>query len=90
MWTIYEKKTLMKGMGKIPLRIRKHYELWKRIVELEGPGGLLKIKGLHDEALAGKWKGFRSSRLNLQWHIIYKVEKEECEVYVVEINPHKY
>ena len=62
MWIIYEKKSLTRGMGKIPLRIRKHYELWKRIVELEGPEGLRQIKGFHDEALSGQWRGYRSSR----------------------------
>ena len=48
------------------------------------------IKGYHDEALKGEWKGFRSSRLSLQWRIIYKVEAEQFEVYVIDINAHKY
>ena len=63
---------------------------WKRIVELEGPQGLRLIKGFHDESLKGEWVGFRSSRLNLKWRIIYKVEKEWLRVYVLEINPHHY
>lgn len=90
MWLIYEKKSLVKTIKKIPLRIRKSYELCKRIVELEGPVGLKLIKGLHDEALAGKWKGYRSSRISLQWRVIYKVHNEELEIYVIDINPHKY
>ncbi|MES2216878.1 MAG: type II toxin-antitoxin system mRNA interferase toxin, RelE/StbE family [Pseudomonadota bacterium] len=90
MWTIFEKKTLAKSLLKTPIRILKHYELWKRIVELEGPQGLRLVKGFHDEALKGKWKDYRSSRLSLQWRVIYKIEKKQCEVYVIEINPHDY
>lgn len=90
MWTIYEKKAISKIIKRIPIQIRKHYELWKRIVEIEGPQGLKLIKGMNDEALVGNLKGYRSSRLSLQWRVIYKVEKDYCEVYVIDINPHQY
>lgn len=90
MWTIYEKKSLLKTIKKIPIQVLKHYELWKRIVELEGPQGLRLIKGMHDEGLVGKLKGYRSSRLTLQWRIIYKASKDELEVYVIDVNPHQY
>lgn len=90
MWIIYEKKSISKILKKIPIQILKHYELWKRIVELEGPLGLKKIKGLHDEALSGQMKGYRSSRLSLQWRVIYKVEKDQLHVYVIDVNPHQY
>ncbi len=86
MWTIYEKKSLLKSIKSIPLRIRKEYEVWKRIVELQGIQGLRMIKGYYDEALLGEWKGFRSSRLSLQWRVIYKVQKEQLDVYVIDIN----
>jgi addiction module RelE/StbE family toxin len=90
MWKIFEKNSLVKSIKKLPLNVRKHYELWKRIVELEGPNGLRAIKGMHDEALLGKLKGYRSSRLTLQWRVIYKIEKTQLEVYVIDVNPHKY
>lgn len=90
MWIIYEKKSLIKTINKIPIHIRKHYELWKRIVELEGPKGLRAVKGYHDEALKGRLDGLRSSRLSLQWRVIYKIENEPLEVYVIDINPHEY
>jgi addiction module RelE/StbE family toxin len=90
MWAIYEKKSLLKTMRSVPLRIRKHYELWKRVIELEGPPGLRRVKGFHDEALQGKWQGFRSSRLSLQWRVIYRIEQGQLEVYVIDINPHDY
>lgn len=90
MWMIFEKKQLAKAIKKVPLTIQKNYELWKRIVELEGPQGLRLIKGYHDEALHGIWKGYRSSRLSLQWRVIYKIEKEHFEVYVIDVNAHDY
>lgn len=90
MWNIFEKKSLRKTMQKMPLQVLKHYELWKRIVELEGHQGLRMIKGYHDEALKGEIGGLRSSRLTLQWRVVYRMEKEVCEVYVIDINPHDY
>lgn len=90
MWTIFEKKSLIRSVKKVPLQVRKHYELWKRIVELEGPQGLRQIKGMRDEALIGNLKGYRSSRLSLQWRVIYKVESKQLEVYVIDVNSHKY
>lgn len=90
MWTIYEKKSLIKSLKTIPLHIRKEYEIWKRIVELQGIQGLREIKGYHDEPLKGEWKGFRSSRLSLKWRVIYKDEKEQLEIYVIDVNAHKY
>lgn len=90
MWSIFEKKTLVKAIKKLPIHILKHYELWKKIAELEGPQGLKLIKGYHDEALKGDWQGFRSCRLSKQWRVIYKVTHEDFEIYVIDINPHKY
>jgi addiction module RelE/StbE family toxin len=90
MWTIYEKKSLLKTLRKTPIEVIKHYELWKRIVELEGIQGLKLIKGYRDEALKGEWASYRSSRLTNQWRVIYKVEKKLLEVYVVDVNPHDY
>ena len=90
MWKIFEKKSLVKELIKVPLLIKKHYEVWKRIVEMDGPQGLRKIKAYHDEALKGIWIGYRSSRLNNQWRIIYKLESSRFEVFVIEVNPHEY
>jgi addiction module RelE/StbE family toxin len=90
MWAVYEKRTLQKDLKKVPQDVLIRYEAWKRIVELSGPQGLKLINGFNDEALKGQWKGFRSSRLNIKWRLIYKVEKEVLEVYILEITPHKY
>jgi len=90
MWTIYEKMSLQKNIKKIPENILKRYELWKRIIELDGINGIRQIRGFRDERLKGRWFGYRSSRLNNQWRVIYKLNKQELEVFVIEINPHKY
>jgi toxin HigB-1 len=87
---IYEKKSVQKELKYVPQDILIRYEAWKRIVELEGPSGLRLIKGFCDEVLKGNWQGFRSSRLSLQWRVIYKVEKDVLEIYVIEITSHKY
>jgi proteic killer suppression protein len=90
MWSVYEKKSLIKVIRKIPVHVLKHYELWKQIIELEGPQGLRLIKGFHDEALKGPWEGYRSSRLTKGWRVIYKVEHKQCEIYVIDVNHHDY
>jgi addiction module RelE/StbE family toxin len=90
MYAIYEKKSLIKSIKLAPIRIKKEYELWKRIVEFQGTQGLKMMKGYHDEALKGEWNGFRSSRLSLQWRVIYKVENTTLEIYVIDVSAHKY
>ena len=90
MWRIFETKAVRKVVGRAPRQVRVGYEAWKRIAEQSGPWGLRLIRGFRDEALRGEWKGFRSSRLNLQWRVIYRVYEAELEVHVVEVNPHEY
>ena len=51
----------------------------------------------NDEGLRGEWRvesgerrGYRSSRLNLQYRVIYKVERDEVLIQVVQLTPHDY
>ncbi|HEX9756208.1 MAG TPA: type II toxin-antitoxin system mRNA interferase toxin, RelE/StbE family [Nitrospiria bacterium] len=90
MWAIYEHRRVSKQLNSIPNDVLKRYEKWKDIVTISGPQGLLKIKGLRDESLRGEWKGHRSSRLNQQYRVIYKVEKDKVLVEVVSVTPHDY
>jgi len=92
MWTILEHRTAAKELssGRVPIDILKRYEKWKDIAMLSGPPGLRVIKGFHDEALSGEWKGFRSSRLNEQWRVIYAIEADRLYVRVVRVTPHDY
>jgi addiction module RelE/StbE family toxin len=90
MWDIYEHRRVSKQLKTLPTDVLKRYEKWKDIVAISGPQGLRKIKGLHDESLSGDWKGHRSSRLNQQYRVIYKVEKDKVLIQVVNVTPHDY
>jgi addiction module RelE/StbE family toxin len=90
MWAIYEHKRVSKSLSSAPLDVLKRYEKWKDIVTISGPRGLRNITGFRDEALAGNWKGYRASRLNLQYRVIYKVEKSKVLVQVENVTPHDY
>ena len=90
MWKIYEHKGALKGLKSLPVDILKRYEKWKDIVTISGPAGLKQIKGFNDEALRGEWKDHRSSRLNIQFRIIYKIENEQLFVKVIKVTAHDY
>lgn len=90
MWEIYEHKNLVRRICRIPGEVLKRYEKWKDIVMISGPDGLRLIKGFHDEALKGKWTGYRSSRLGKQYRVIYKIENQQCYVQVINLTAHDY
>jgi mRNA-degrading endonuclease YafQ of YafQ-DinJ toxin-antitoxin module len=52
--------------------------------------GLRAIAGFHDEALSGEWKGFRSSRLGLQYRVIYRFFAAEILFRVETVTAHDY
>lgn len=90
MWEILEHKRVEKALASAPIEVQKRYEKWKDIVKISGPRGLRLIKGFRDEALTGRWKGFRSSRLNIRYRVIYKVIKNQVLVEVERVTPHDY
>jgi addiction module RelE/StbE family toxin len=90
MCRIEEHRRVGKQVAPIPKEILKQYEKWKDIAAISGPSGLRLIKGLHDEALSGEWQGYRSSRLGLQWRVIYRVIPEELLFQVASITAHDY
>ena len=90
MWEVYEHRRVVRKLSRLPQEILKRYEKWKDIVEVSGPQGLRLIKGFHDEALRGEWKGHRSSRLGLQYRVIYRTEANQLRVLVLEVTPHDY
>ncbi len=90
MWFIYEHRRIARQITSILIDILKRYEKWKDIVNVSGPEGLRLIKGFHDESLRGEWKGFRSSRLGIQFRVIYKVERDQVLVPVVKASAHDY
>ncbi|MGH8752005.1 MAG: hypothetical protein ACREUV_09920 [Burkholderiales bacterium] len=70
--------------------VLKRYEKWKDIAMLSGPPGLRLIKGFHDESLSGEWKGHRSSRLGIQYRVIYRLAPEQQLFQVISITAHDY
>jgi len=90
MWGVLEHRRVDRQLGSAPREVLVRYEKWKEIVALSGPAGLRRIKGFRDESLAGKWAGHRSSRLGIQWRVIYRVETEEIQGLVVSVTAHDY
>jgi len=90
MWEIYEHSKATKQIQKTPSEILRRYEKWKDIVRISGPQGLRLIRGFNDEALSGNWEGHRSSRLNLQYRVIYQIDQEQIFVKVMRVTPHDY
>jgi Plasmid maintenance system killer protein len=90
MWIIKEHRDVQKTCRKLPLAIVKKYELWKSIVFRHGPEKLKEFPGFHDEKLKGRRQGQRSSRLSLQYRVIYSIERDIVTVFVLEITPHVY
>ena len=91
MWRIEEHRRVDKQVSDaVPIEILKRYEKWKDIAHISGPQGLRVIKGFHDEALSGDCKGYRSSRLGIQWRVIYQVIGDVLMIHVVQITPHDY
>jgi len=91
MWEIEEHRRVDKQLsGSVPLEVLNRYEKWKDIARISGPQGLRLIKGFHDEALSGEWKGHRSLLLGLQWRVIYRVVANVLQIQVVQITAHDY
>jgi mRNA-degrading endonuclease YafQ of YafQ-DinJ toxin-antitoxin module len=90
MWRIEEHRRVDKQLSAISREVLKRYEKWKDLAVLSGPPGLRLIKGFHDEALAGEWKGHRSSRLGVQYCIIYRTAPEQQLFQVISITAHDY
>ena len=90
MWEILEHRRTARQLKKLPLELLKRYEKWKDIVSVSGPAGLRMIRGFNEEPLGGEWSGHRSSRLNEQYRVIYRVERNEVRVEVVSVTAHDY
>ena len=90
MWEILEHGRVTRQLDRLPHNIQQRYEIWKEVVIASGPEGLRQIRGLNDEALRGEWKGHRSSRLNQQYRVLYRIERQDVQVLVVNVNAHDY
>ena len=90
MWRVLESHDAEKSLAKAPIDVLRKFDAWRAVVQQSGPSGLRAVKGFHDEALAGRWDGYRSSRLGLRWRVIYHVQDDEVVVYVVRVAAHDY
>ena len=90
MWRVEEHRRVEKQLDAVPRDVLKRYEKWLDITSVSGPPGLRLIKGFNDEALSGKWKGHRSSRLGIQYRVIYRVVSADQLFQVVAVTAHDY
>ncbi|MBC7467150.1 MAG: type II toxin-antitoxin system mRNA interferase toxin, RelE/StbE family [Bdellovibrio sp.] len=90
MWDVFEKKSAVKNIDKLPPSILEKYEFWKSVVQVSGTEGLKAFSGFKDHALKGEWKGFRSSYLNDAFRVIYQIERNEVRIFVIDVNHHDY
>ena len=80
-----------KNLRKIPPPQIKKFQAWVRAVKKEGLMEVRKCPGYHDEPLSGKWKGYRSIRLNKAYRAFYRIEKETITFVIVDrVNKHEY
>lgn len=90
MWEIYEHRRVVNQLAVLPVEILRRYQKWKDIAMISGPTGLRLIKGFHGETLRGEWQGHRSSRLGIQYRLIYKLMERHRIFQVVSITAHDY
>jgi plasmid maintenance system killer protein len=89
MWRIEEHGRIGKQLASAPLEVQKRYEKWQVIAAISNPPGLRAIRGFHDEALSGIWRGC-SCRLNMQYRVIYRVIATRQLFQVAEVTRHDY
>jgi plasmid maintenance system killer protein len=89
-WHVAEHRRINGQFASLPPELQKRYEKWLDIAVSSGPSGLKAVRGFRDEGLSGKWRGHRSSRLNLQYRVRYRVHAGLHRIRVLEISPHDY
>lgn len=87
---IYASRLFEKQVKKIPNAIKTVVETWISSIELKGVNETRQIYGYHDEPLQGKRFGQRSIRLNRCYRLIYKEDKFENTIILLEVTKHEY
>jgi len=83
-------KKAQKEFDKAPHKVQLLFAKWFETVSSMGIKEIrFKRNGYNDEALKGKLFGYRSSRLNKQWRVIYHHKTHEI-ISVERITPHEY
>lgn len=79
-----------KMFQKLPKQVVESYKTWRELIRNFGLETIRNCRGFRDEALKGKWKGYRSSRLNKKYRVIYKIQSKDKIVYIEKVDAHKY
>jgi mRNA-degrading endonuclease RelE of RelBE toxin-antitoxin system len=90
MWVVYETKAVTKSLRKLPNHIQQKYKVWVEVVKNGGSHNLINFPGFKDESLKGELRECRSSRLNIQYRVIYTEKKDIKEIVVMKVTPHEY
>ena len=90
MWAVYEAKAVTKDVAKLPKQIQRKYKVWVEVVRNGGSANLKHFPGFKDEALKGELRHCRSSRLNIQYRVVYSEKKDIKEIIVLKVTPHEY
>lgn len=84
-------KKAEKDLKKVPKEIARVFKDWAASIIREGLEKVRKVPGFHDEPLKGKWKGYRSVRLNRAYRAFYRIESDSVTFVLVErVNKHDY
>ena len=83
-------KQFEKQSAKIPRQLQKAIASWINSIEYQGLYEVRKSIGYHDEPLQGKRFGQRSVKLNRDYRLIYKEDKKEKTVLLLEVTKHEY
>ena len=90
LWVIKESRQVQKIIEKAPQQILKKYQFWSSLIQTQGPQAVRFFPGFKDEKLKGNLQAYRSSRLNDQYRVIYKLDEKEGIIYVEKIDTHTY
>lgn len=84
-------KKAEKDLKKLPSHIVDLFFTWVNYIQEDGLEETRKISAYHDEPLKGKWKGYRSVRMNRAYRVFYTIEGKVIKFVSVErINKHDY
>jgi len=90
MWKVYETKEVTKSLRRFPQQIQRKYKAWVEVVKNGGSTNLRNYPGFRDEKLKGELHECRSSRLSIQYRVIYAEENAVKEIVVLKVTPHEY
>jgi proteic killer suppression protein len=78
-----------RALPRLPQHIRRKLAAWVAAVEAQGLEEIRRLRGYHDEPLAGPRAGQRSIRLSRSYRAIYSVQADAV-IRVEEVTKHAY